>query len=78
MYDHLFWPLSQDSMTRLWLFYSYHLKYPCLKLAHTALMPCTFTADIDMGSDPLEFWRKMKQTIPILKNYLYLKKHENF
>ena len=25
-----------------------------------------------MDSDPLEFWRKMKQNIPILQNYFYL------
>ena len=69
-HGHLFWPFSQDSMTYLWLFYSYLLKYPCFKLNHTALIPCTFTTVIYM--DPIEFWRKMKQNIPILKNYLHL------
>ena len=59
-------------MTCLSLFYSYLLKYPCLKLIHTALIPCTITVVIDMDSDPIEFWRKMKQNIPILKNYLHL------
>ena len=43
------------------------IKYPCLKLTQTALIPCTFTVVIDMDSDPIEFWRKMHTCDKFLK-----------